>query len=68
MLGFRLAIGVATGAEQWLTSRRVSVGLFINNKFVPGVEGRTIDVLNPSTDKKIAVVSEAGAQDIDIAV
>lgn len=46
----------------------MSVGLFINNKFVPGVEGRTIDVLNPSTDKKIAVVSEAGAQDIDIAV
>lgn len=43
-------------------------GLFINNKFVPGVEGRTIDVLNPSNDKKIAVVSEAGAQDIDIAV
>ncbi|SCZ99326.1 BZ3500_MvSof-1268-A1-R1_Chr3-1g05949 [Microbotryum saponariae] len=45
-----------------------STGLFINNKHVPGVEGRTIDVINPATDKKVGVVAEATAADIDIAV
>ncbi|SGY48802.1 BQ5605_C001g00695 [Microbotryum silenes-dioicae] len=45
-----------------------STGLFINNKHVPGVEGRTIDVINPTTDKKVGVVAEATAADIDIAV
>jgi aldehyde dehydrogenase (NAD+) len=49
-------------------SASFETGLFINNKFVPGVEGRTIDVVDPSTDKKIGTVSEAGAADIDIAV
>lgn len=37
-------------------------------QFVPALNGRTIDVINPSTDKKLGVVSEAGAADIDVAV
>ncbi|KAI5477666.1 aldehyde dehydrogenase (NAD) [Pseudohyphozyma bogoriensis] len=49
-------------------SATFKTGLFINNEFRPALDGKTIDVLNPSTDKKIAVVSEASPKDIDIAV
>ncbi|KAL8279970.1 hypothetical protein RQP46_007551 [Phenoliferia psychrophenolica] len=43
-------------------------GLFINNEFVAGEGGKTIDVVNPSTGKVIAAVSEASAKDVDAAV
>ncbi|KAL8292701.1 hypothetical protein RQP46_001313 [Phenoliferia psychrophenolica] len=43
-------------------------GLFINNEFVQGEGGKTIDVVNPATGKVIAAVSEASAKDVDIAV
>ena len=42
--------------------------LFINGEFVPGVEGRYFDTINPSNEEKIAEVAEAGKADIDKAV
>ncbi|KAH8810728.1 aldehyde dehydrogenase domain-containing protein [Xylogone sp. PMI_703] len=43
-------------------------GLFINNEFVKGVEGKTIEVINPSTEEIITSVHEATEKDVDIAV
>jgi len=41
---------------------------FINNEFVPGVDGRTFEVINPSTEEVITSVHEATEKDVDIAV
>jgi len=43
-------------------------GLFIDNEFVKGVEGKTFEVINPSTEEVICSVHEAGEKDVDIAV
>jgi aldehyde dehydrogenase (NAD+) len=43
-------------------------GLFINNEFVEGVEKKTFEVINPSTEEVICSVSEATEKDVDIAV
>jgi len=43
-------------------------GLFINNEFVPAVDGKTIEVINPSTEEVLTSVQEATEKDIDIAV
>ncbi|KAI9810658.1 MAG: aldehyde dehydrogenase (NAD(P)(+)) ald5 [Pycnora praestabilis] len=43
-------------------------GLFINNEFVKGVDGKTFEVINPSTEKVITSVHEATEKDVDIAV
>ncbi|MBK9318251.1 MAG: aldehyde dehydrogenase family protein [Bacteroidetes bacterium] len=42
--------------------------LFINGKFVAPAGGKYFDTINPSTEKKIASVAEAGATDVDKAV
>ncbi|KAK0389166.1 hypothetical protein NLU13_2741 [Sarocladium strictum] len=43
-------------------------GLFINNEFVASKEGKTFDVINPSTEEVICQVSEATEKDVDVAV
>jgi aldehyde dehydrogenase (NAD+) len=43
-------------------------GLFINNEFVKAVDGKTIEVINPSTEEVITSVHEATEKDVDIAV
>jgi len=43
-------------------------GLFINNEFVKGVDGKTFETINPSTEKPITSVHEATEKDVDIAV
>ncbi|KAA8566053.1 hypothetical protein MFRU_039g00020 [Monilinia fructicola] len=43
-------------------------GLFINNEFVKGVDGKTFEVINPSTEEVITSVHEATEKDVDIAV
>ena len=43
-------------------------GLFIDGDFVEPLTGRTFATASPSTEKKIADVSEAGADDVDRAV
>jgi len=42
--------------------------LFINGEWVEAVSGKTFDTLNPATGEKLASVSEAGEEDIDVAV
>ena len=41
---------------------------FINNEWVPSVEGKTFEVINPSTEEVICSVHEATEKDVDIAV
>jgi len=43
-------------------------GLFINNEFVKSVDGKTFEVINPSTEEVITSVQEATEKDVDIAV
>ncbi|KAF3071054.1 Aldehyde dehydrogenase [Daldinia childiae] len=43
-------------------------GLFINNEWVEGVDKKTFEVINPSTEELICSVSEATEKDVDIAV
>ncbi|GMM37951.1 aldehyde dehydrogenase (NAD(P)(+)) [Saccharomycopsis crataegensis] len=43
-------------------------GLFINNEFVPSRQGKTFEVINPSTEEEITHVYEAREDDVDIAV
>jgi aldehyde dehydrogenase (NAD+) len=43
-------------------------GLFINNEFVRGVDGKTFETVNPATEKPIVAVHEATEKDVDVAV
>ncbi|KAI1476515.1 hypothetical protein K445DRAFT_321526 [Daldinia sp. EC12] len=43
-------------------------GLFINNEWVEGVDKKTFEVINPSTEEVICSVHEATEKDVDIAV
>jgi len=43
-------------------------GLFIDNEFVEGVDKKTFEVINPSTEEVICSVHEATEKDVDIAV
>lgn len=43
-------------------------GLFINNEFVEGVDKKTFEVINPTTEEVICSVAEATEKDVDIAV
>ncbi|EPE07757.1 aldehyde dehydrogenase [Ophiostoma piceae UAMH 11346] len=49
-------------------SFKLNTGLFINNEWVPAVEGKTFEVINPSTEEVICSVHEATEKDVDIAV
>jgi 5-carboxymethyl-2-hydroxymuconic-semialdehyde dehydrogenase len=44
------------------------VGHFINNEFVPSIEGRTFETLNPTDNKPITEVASGTAADADRAV
>lgn len=41
---------------------------FINNEFIKAVDGKTFEVINPSTEEVITSVQEATEKDVDIAV
>jgi aldehyde dehydrogenase (NAD+) len=43
-------------------------GLFIDNEFRKGVDGKTFEVINPSNEKVITSVHEATEKDVDVAV
>ncbi|AMO31957.1 aldehyde dehydrogenase family protein [Lysinibacillus sphaericus] len=45
-----------------------TIGLYIDGKYVQAQSGKTLNVLNPANEEVIAVVSEAQAEDIDLAV
>jgi len=42
--------------------------LFIDGKFVNGVKNQFISVVNPGNEEEICKVSEATAEDVDLAV
>uniref|UniRef100_A0A0D6QV78 Aldehyde dehydrogenase domain-containing protein n=1 Tax=Araucaria cunninghamii TaxID=56994 RepID=A0A0D6QV78_ARACU len=44
------------------------LGLYIDGKWVKGVEGKTFETINPTDEKPIIAVHEAGPEDVDIAV
>ncbi|HLE55827.1 MAG TPA: aldehyde dehydrogenase family protein, partial [Rhodothermia bacterium] len=41
---------------------------FINNQFVPSVDGKAFDTLNPTTNQPITQVASGAAEDVDRAV
>jgi len=43
-------------------------GLFINNEWVKGVDGKTFEVINPTDESVIVSVAEATEKDVDLAV
>ena len=43
-------------------------GLFIEGRFVDPLSGRTFETINPATEETLSVVSEAGPEDVDLAV
>lgn len=43
-------------------------GLFINNQFVPSKQGKTFEVLSPSTEEEVTHVYEGREEDVDAAV
>lgn len=48
---------------------KLNTGLFINNQFVPSVDGKeTIECINPATEETICSIVAATAKDIDVAV
>jgi len=44
------------------------VSSFINNEWVKGVDGKTFETINPSTEEVICSVHEGTEKDVDIAV
>ena len=45
-----------------------SYGLFVNGEFVDPAGGRSFKTINPATEEVLAEVSEASAEDVDVAV
>lgn len=43
-------------------------GIFINNKFVPSVSGKTFKVENPANEETVTEIYEGDVEDIDLAV
>ncbi|WP_240421276.1 aldehyde dehydrogenase [Paenibacillus periandrae] len=41
---------------------------FIDGKFVPSLDEKTFDNINPATEEKLGIVAEGGAPEIDLAV
>ncbi|KAL3455840.1 aldehyde dehydrogenase [Aspergillus heterothallicus] len=54
--------------ETPITKYEQPLGLFINNEFVKGAEGKTFEVINPTNEKVITSVHEATEKDVDTAV
>ncbi|XP_059618232.1 cytosolic 10-formyltetrahydrofolate dehydrogenase [Phlebotomus argentipes] len=46
----------------------VPTQLFINGKFVDAADGRTLDIVNPTTEEVLCKVALAGKSDVDTAV
>jgi len=55
-------------ADAWLAGRDFSKSLFISGEWRAAESGKTFDVLEPSTTKLLAKVSDAGEADVGAAV
>ncbi len=58
----------AAAAQAWLDARKRHFDLFINNRWVPPAEGKTLTVSNPAREETLAQVADASAADIEAAV
>ncbi|WP_123039632.1 aldehyde dehydrogenase [Cohnella candidum] len=50
------------------TARTLDCHHFIDGKFIPSLNGKTFDNINPATEEVLGTVSEGGAPEIDLAV
>ena len=48
--------------------KMINTQLFINGRFVPAINGGTIDVLNPANGELITRIAAAETEDVDAAV
>ncbi|MDE2856593.1 MAG: aldehyde dehydrogenase family protein [Chloroflexota bacterium] len=55
-------------ANAWLDAHNRRFDLFINNRWTPPAEGKTLTVSNPARAETLAQVADASAADIDAAV
>ncbi|GBD32620.1 Putative aldehyde dehydrogenase AldA [bacterium HR33] len=55
-------------ALDWLERHGRSFGLFIGGQWVEPRSGETFDTVNPATGQPIARISQAGKEDVDLAV
>ncbi|CAN5190737.1 aldehyde dehydrogenase family protein [soil metagenome] len=51
-----------------IVSIRKEYGLFIGGEFVEGTSGRSFATIDPATEEPLAEVTEAGREDVDLAV
>lgn len=49
-------------------TKRIEDRLFIDGEFVPSISGKKFDLYDPASEKLVASVYEAGAEDVDVAV
>ncbi|OKL61971.1 Aldehyde dehydrogenase [Talaromyces atroroseus] len=61
-------MSLSTSIQTPIVTFEQPLGLFINNQFVKGLEGKTFETVNPTTEKPIVSVHEGTAEDVDIAV
>ncbi|KAL2853999.1 aldehyde dehydrogenase [Aspergillus pseudodeflectus] len=61
-------MSLTTTIETPIVKYEQPLGLFINNEFVKGAEGKTFEVINPTNEKVITSVHEATEKDVDAAV
>jgi aldehyde dehydrogenase (NAD+) len=55
-------------ADAWLKARDFGASLFIGGEWKAAKSGKTFDVSDPSSGKRLAKISDAGESDIDAAV
>lgn len=53
---------------RWIANCPSPLSRFINNEWVKGVDGKTFETINPSTEKPIVALHEGTEKDIDLAV
>src|SRR6267143_778375 len=55
-------------ALEWIARHGAGFGLYVGGRWVPGHDGRGVDVINPATRAKLARVVQAGPADVSAAV
>jgi aldehyde dehydrogenase (NAD+) len=62
------ALESRSSADEWLDSHKQKFGLFINGKWSSPKSGKYFKTFNPGDKKQLALVAEAGQQDVNAAV
>ena len=58
----------AKPAREWLEARAPALGLFINNRMIPPMDGEYLDSVNPATGERLIGIAQSGSADVDLAV